>query len=285
MFRCQPERVQSEIHVPPFHRWTADGTEVWAFFYRISDCFLLRFPGLADFQISFDGVSVFGYPVPTINEDTVKYLYLNQVLPLALSRQGKLVFHGSAVQTPFGVTAFLGESGRGKSTMAASFASSGCRFLTDDCLLLEKLDGGFCVQPSHPSIRLWDDSREALVHASAPLAPPVQHTPKARILSDDVLAFCDVAQPLRNIYFLGDGCASEVSITPMSPSEALIGLVNHSFLLDIEARDAIAAHFEELTQLVALPLYFRLDYPRHYAALPSVREAILKNASMDIHAS
>jgi hypothetical protein len=151
--------------------------------------------------------------------------------------------------------------------------------------LLEKLDRGFSVQPSHPSIRLWDDSREALVHASAPLAPPVQHTPKARILSDDVLAFCDVAQPLRNIYFLGDGCASEVSITPMSPSEALIGLVNHSFLLDIEARDAIAAHFEELTQLVALPLYFRLDYPRHYAALPSVREAILKNASMDIHAS
>lgn len=285
MLECGKKTIQAKIDCVPFHRWIFNDGKIWTLFYRRGESFVLRFPDLADFEVAADGFSVLAHPVVGTSSNTIRHLYLNQVLPLALSRQGKLVFHGSAVQTPFGVTAFLGESGRGKSTLAASFASSGCRFLTDDCLLLEKLDRGFCVQPSHPSIRLWDDSREALVHASAPLAPPVQHTSKARILSDDVLAFCDVAQPLRNIYFLGDGCASEVSITPMSPSEALIGLVNHSFLLDIEARDAIAAHFEELTQLVALPLYFRLDYPRHYAALPSVREAILKNASMDIHAS
>ena len=285
MLKCGEKTIQEKIDCVPFHRWIFNDGQIWTLFYRRGESFVLRFPDLADFEVAADGFSVLAHPVVGTSSNTITHLYLNQVLPLALSRQGKLVFHGSAVQTPFGVTAFLGESGRGKSTLAASFASSGCRFLTDDCLLLEKLDRGFSVQPSHPSIRLWDDSREALVHASAPLAPPVQHTPKARILSDDVLAFCDVAQPLRNIYFLGDGCASEVSITPMSPSEALIGLVNHSFLLDIEARDAIAAHFEELTQLVALPLYFRLDYPRHYAALPSVREAILKNASMDIHAS
>jgi hypothetical protein len=59
--------------------------------------------------------------------------------------------------------AFLGESGRGKSTLAASFATEGTRFLTDDGLLLEWVGGHCMIVPSHPSIRLWEDSQEALI--------------------------------------------------------------------------------------------------------------------------
>ncbi|MDP2163239.1 MAG: hypothetical protein Q8K21_03300 [Hydrogenophaga sp.] len=114
--------------------------------------------------------------------------------------------------------------------------------------------------------------------ADATLAPPVSFTPKARVLSDDVLPFCDQARPLIRVYFLGDGSAPDVSIEPMKPSEALMGLVNHSFLLDIEARDVIARHFDELTRMVERPMYYRLDYPRRYDALPRVREAILRHA-------
>ena len=124
-----------------------------------------------------------GFPAPGVTSPTVEHLYLNQVLPLALSRQGKLVLHGSAVDIAGQGVAFLGESGRGKSTLAASFATEGTRFLTDDGLLLEWVDGRCMIIPSHPSIRLWEDSQEALVNSSAEMAPAVSFTSKARFLA------------------------------------------------------------------------------------------------------
>ena len=262
----------------PFHEWIfPDGTK-WAQFYRVDQNYRVSFPDLGDFDVSADGCAVRAWPAPGISEDTVQHVYLNQVLPLALSKQGRIVFHASAVDTGNGAIAFLGESGRGKSTLAASFAAGGQHFLTDDALLLDPVEGGYLVQPSHPSIRLWDDSQEALLAADAELAPPVQYTPKARILSGDSLPFCNAARQLRRVYFLGDGSAEELTIQRMRPSEAMIGLVRNSFLLDIEAQEMLSSHFDLLAEMVALPIYYHLDYQRSFAALPSIRQGILEHA-------
>lgn len=279
VFSTGVEVPPQPISNKPFHQWRFPDGTVCADFFRSGSGYLLKFPELAEFYVSGGGASVIAYPVLDTSVSTIEHLYLNQVLPLALSHQGKLVFHASAVEIADGAIAFMGVSGRGKSTLAASFAGSGFRFLTDDGLLLEKSVDCYLAQPSHPSIRLWDDSRLALVHAAATLAPPVQYTPKARILSNEMLPFCNEARRLRRVYFLGDGNASEVSIKRMKQSEALIELVNHSFLLDIDARDVIASHFDELTQLVEMPIYHRVDYPRRYEDLPRVREAIIRHAN------
>jgi len=117
------------------------------------------------------------------------------------------------------------------------------------------------------------------VHKTATLAPPLQFTPKARILSDFALQFCDESRPLRRVYFLGDGSSPEISIKRMKASETLMALLSHSFLLDIEAHDVLAWHFDELTRLVEVPIFFHLDYPRNYAELPQLRETILAHAA------
>lgn len=278
-YRLLSARESRPTAALPFHEWIfPDGTK-WARFYRADKNYLVSFPDLGDFDVSADGCAVRAWPAPGISEDTMQHLYLNQVLPLALSKQGRIVFHASAVDTGDGAIAFLGESGRGKSTLAASFASGGQRFLTDDALLLDPLEGGYLVQPSHPSIRLWDDSQEALLAVDAELAPPVQYTPKARILSGDTLPFCNAACRLRRLYFLGDGSAEELTIQSMRPSEAMIGLVRNSFLLDIEAQEMLASHFDLLADMVTLPIYFHLDYPRSFAALPEIRQGILEHAA------
>lgn len=278
-YRLVAPRKRTPIDGLPFHEWIfPDGTK-WAQFYRIDQNYLVSFPDLGDFDVSTDGRAVRAWPAPGISEDTMQHLYLNQVLPLALSKQGRIVFHASAVETANGAIAFLGETGRGKSTLAASFAAGGQRFLTDDALLLDPTEGGYLVQPSHPSIRLWDDSQEALLAADAELAPPVQYTPKARILSGDSLPFCNAARRLRSVYFLGEGNAEELTIQRMRPSEAMIGLVRNSFLLDIEAREMLSSHFDLLAEMVALPIYYHLDYPRAFAALPEIRQGILEHAN------
>src|SRR5262249_32769832 len=120
-----------------------------------------------DFRVSATGRSIRCWPAPGVSEATIRHLYLNQILPLALSRQGKLVFHASAVEIDDSGVAFLGASGKGKSTLAASFATSGYGFLTADALVIETSKDEKWIDPTHhpygASIRLWDDSHNALM--------------------------------------------------------------------------------------------------------------------------
>jgi hypothetical protein len=281
-FEVRSARRQQALAGAPFHTWAfPDGTR-WLQFHRDADGYLLRFPELADFEVSRDGLRVACWPAPDVSDQTLHHLYLNQVLPLALSRAGTLVFHASAVEVGAGAVVFMGESGRGKSTLAAGFCVSGYRFLTDDGLAVEEAAHGYRALPSQPSIRLWDDSEAALIHPGARKAEPVDYTPKARILADDIVAHCDQPRALRRVYFLGTGAAESVRIEPVTPSEAFLELVKHSFLLDIEARDLITAQFHQLSRLVLEPIYFRLDYPRRFEALGDVQNAILNHCGCSI---
>ena len=279
MFALRMAGIRSQAPPPgqAFHQWVFPDGELWAAFFRTRLGYLLRFPNLADFGISADGRDVCCHPVPWVSEETVRHLYLNQVLPLALSRLGKLVFHASAVELGGEAVVFVGESGRGKSTLAASFATSGHPFLTDDGLVVEEHGTGYQVLPSHASIRLWEDSQGALVHPTTPVADPVPFTSKSRFLAGETIAFCDRPRPLHRVYFLGDGTSPSVTFAPVSACEALIELVKHSFLLDTRESELIAAHFDQLTRLVRQRIYCRLDYPRRFEDLSDVRCAILSD--------
>lgn len=279
-FQIEPARLQAPLDASSFHEWISPDGTLWTGFYRVGEGYLLRFPGLADFELSQDGRLVRGFPMPGLSDATIQHLYLNQVLPLAFSKQGQLVLHGSAVEIDGGGVAFIGVSGRGKSTLAASFAGGGFRFLTDDGLLVEPDGEGYRILPSHPSIRLWQDSEAALVAASALKAPPVQFTSKARLLAGEDIVFCGQARRLRRVYFLGDGSSQGLMFEPMNPSEVLIQLVKHSFLLDIEEQPMLAAHFDVLSRLAGLPIFYRLDYPRRFADLPQVRQAIVDHVGI-----
>lgn len=251
----------------------------WCKFHREGAGYRLRFPELADFLVSADGRSVEAIPVPGLDAPTLEHLYLNQVRPLALSQQGEPVFHASAVALPQGAVAFLAESGRGKSTLATCFALDGAPLLTDDGLQLLAEGGQLLVCPSHASVRLWEDSREALVGERLQAAPAVQYTSKARLLAGDALPHAHNAAPLRRAYFLGTGEARAVRIEPISAAEAALEWVRHSFLLDIQHKPRLASHFGQVSQLAALGISYRLDYPRDYYYLPEVCRAIRHHLS------
>lgn len=278
----RPPCAQTQLSGPPFHSWLFPNGTPWAEFYRESKGYRLRFPGLADFTLSADATQVAAIPVPGVSEGTIEHLYLNQVLPLSLSKQGSLVFHASAVELDPGAVAFIGPTGRGKSTLAASFAISGHRFLTDDGLVLAEKRETYEVLPSHPSIRLWHDSEKHLISPQVDRAKPLCYTTKSRLLSGDSLAYCDSPRTLLRAYFLGDGSAKKIEFLPMNPSEALIEWVRFSFLLDIQEQPLIAAHFDQVARLAAHTIHFRLDFPRRYGYLDQVRQAIIEHATADL---
>lgn len=278
-FVVQPIRPFVSQPSPSFHQWCLPDGTLWLQFYRTPSGYLLRFTDLADFEISADGQTIDCWPLAAISDSTIQHLYLNQILPLALGQQGKLVFHASAVEIGEVAVAFMGASGRGKSTLATSFATNGLRFLTDDGLVVEAQDGHYQVLPSHPSIRLWKDSEEALICPNTLKAPPVQFTAKSRFLSGHGIGFCEQPRPLQQIYFLGEGKSEHFVCTRIDPALAFIELVKHAFLLDIAAPTLLTNQFAGLSPLAQQIPCYHIDYPRNFATITAIRQAIINHVT------
>ena len=274
-----PGRAQSAMGAAPFHCYVFDDGTVWTEFYRAGADYLLRFPGLADFEVSADGTEVVAHPAEDADEATVEHLYINQLVPLAMSRQGRPAFHASVVTVPGGAVAFLGKTGSGKSTMAASFALGESAFLTDDALLVEEVEGGCRVLPSHASLRLWEDSVAALVGPKIAHAGPVSYSSKARLLAGEGLAYNDTAQPLLAAFVLEPPGADSVQIRTLAGLDRYMAWLGNSFLLDIEDPALLARHFEWTHRISGAVPTFALGYPRDYAVLPDVRRVVRQHVS------
>jgi hypothetical protein len=259
-----PTRPQEELDQPPFHHYEFDDGTIWTEFYRSGDGYLLRFPGLADFEVTADGKNVVAHPAEDTDAITVEHLYVNQLVPLALSRQGQPTFHASAVTVPGGAVAFLGRTGMGKSTLAASFALGDSKFLTDDALLIVETDSGCLVKPSHPSLRLWEDSKEALIE---------------RLLAGEALTFSDQAQPLLAAYVLGPDDGSGTSIRKLGGTDRYMAWLENSFLLDVTDQELLSQHFEWTDRISRAVPTFALTYARDYGMLREVRMAVTRHAA------
>jgi hypothetical protein len=229
--------------------------------------------------VSGDGAEVNAFPAETTDEVTVEHLYINQVMPLALSRQGRPSFHASVVTVPGGAVAFLGKTGMGKSTLAASFAFEDAEFLTDDSLLIEEIEDGCLASPSHASLRLWADSVDALVDSSTRQAPAISYSEKARLLAGEALAHREDPLPLVAAFLLERESAREVAIRTLEGAERQMAWVENSFLLDIEDQLLLARHFDWTHRIANSVPAFALDYPRDYGMLPHVRDAIRKHVA------
>jgi len=273
-YETRPARTQAALDAEPFHLYTFEDGTVWTEFYRSGDAYVLRFPELADFEVSADGTEVIAHPTAATDEATIEHLYINQLVPLALSRQGRPAYHASVVTVPGGAVAFLGKTGMGKSTLAASFALNESAFLTDDALLIEESDGGCLAMPSHASLRLWDDGVEALVDERIAKASAISYSDKARLLAGEALTYSDKPQPLLAAYVLERQNARDVTIQALTGLDRYMAWLGNSFLLDIEDHELLAQHFEWTHRVSGAVPTFALDYPRDYGILPDVKDAV-----------
>ncbi len=270
--------------MPPLH-WVrhvnrADGT-VWLSVARVGKDHLLRFESVADFVVSQDGRNIRCTPVATTAAETLRHLLLDQVMPLVLSLGPQLVLHASALATADGALAFVGESGRGKSTLVASFAAHNMPLLTDDCLLLRPAPVGFLAVPSYPSLRLWRDVVADVVEPGVPLFPIAGYTDKLRL---NARGKQPAVTPLRAVFVLApqptDRSGDDtVSITPLSPRTAFSELLTHLHRLDTDDRDTTAVGFDLLGHLATVVPVHRLTFAHDLSQLPTVRAAVLSTVA------
>ncbi len=264
------------------HHWRWRDGQIFLSYAQEKSNHHLRFPDLADFVVDARGKEIRCYPNANTDLAMIKHLLLDQVLPRVLSQRGRAVIHASGALLPDGAVAFLGESGWGKSTLAASFHQQGMPLLTDDCLLLNLAGEQVSCMPTYAGLRLWPDMVSTLFEDAPRLAPMASHSSKQRLFLDDYQQRnAKQALPIQGIYVLAPPVQqvkpTPVVITPLSQREALFELFKHSFQLDITDLRRIQQVFIFFSRIVKIIPFFRLDFPREHTFLPSVQAALLKN--------
>lgn len=243
-------------------------------FYRDSANYVVRFPELADFEIAVDRGTITCTPEVAIPDEVVANLYLNQIVPLVIGFEGGLVLHASAVSIGNCAIAFMGHSGRGKSTLAASFASAGYPFLTDDGLIVDQRAQQYMICPRAPVLRLRSDSASVLLERGMNVRSRDEF--KEAISAGTRFPHSENSCPLAAIFALAEPQnTGDVEIAPLSRQAVVAELLSHSFILDVEDRTRVKNLFDRLIDLSASVECFSIDYPRLYSQLPRVRDTIL----------
>ena len=73
-----------------------------------------------------------------------------------------------------------------------------------------------------------------------------------------------------------------ITIDPLSPREAFMELVKHPYRLGLNPREKLRGEFQTLGRLVNSLAVRRICFPRDYALLPDVHEAILADLNTGV---
>jgi hypothetical protein len=267
-----------------------DDGEPWLSVGRRAGGYLVVLHGYASFWIDHAGREIVCRPEVGAAPEAVEQLLLDQVVPMVLQLRGQPSFHASAVivERPGagrGVVAFVGASGMGKSTLAASLASPADRageascaafagLFSDDCLAVRPTSAGVLVQPSYPSLRLLPDAATALFRDRPDLPLVSPRTRKRRV----ELGAETEALPLLRVYLLEQADAAP-AVARLRRVEAFAALARHLHRLDPERRDCLAGEMAVLERVASEVIVARLSYRRSFGDLPAVRAAILADLS------
>jgi hypothetical protein len=261
-----------------FHVWRGTGGRAIVSFGRDPRGYLLRFHGKADFIVDLAQRSIVCWRRAHASLATVRHLLLDQVMPLVLSGESRLVLHAAAVATPRGAVAFVGPTGSGKSTLATAVAALGFPLLCDDCLVVEASADGFLAGSFYPGARLYPDSVRAVGMTGVPSLSVGRFSSKRRIANS--LPFLGDSAPLAGVFMLEGrlrgGAREAMHVTRLSSRDALVALVACTFHLDVRDRAAVRRGFEMQSHLVRATPVSRLSYPWRLSRLEETRDAIVR---------
>jgi hypothetical protein len=190
---------------------------------------------------------------------------------------GSSVLHASAVAVGEGAVAFVGPTGAGKSSLAASFASRGFSLLSDDFLLLREHANGFLAVPSYPGLRLWPDSADLLAGQGDAWTQVPGSGDKKRLTPRKVAA-PTLPRPLLAVVQLTDRTANggpAVHLTRLARRPGFMAIFQQAFRMERSGRERHLAELDRFARLAESTTLFGLCFPREYERLAEVRSRIL----------
>ena len=216
-------------------------------------------------------------PNPEADASYVAAVVSGELFAILLRQRGLLVLHGSAVARDGRGVGFIGDSGWGKSTLAASLVERGWRLLTDDLLVIAGLEEGTpAIVSGHSSMRLAPDAARHLGDGSEDTLPRA-HGLTRKLRVERAEAFLDARVHLDRLYVLGTGRHEIHRAVPLPSLQAVLQMAYHTRGQRLLTGEGVRSqHLEQcaaLAERVAVFHLFRRDGLEHMAGLCDIVEA------------
>jgi hypothetical protein len=200
---------------------------------------------------------------PGIDENLVRLPLLGSVLAVLLHQRGYLVLHASAISIQGDGVAFIGEKGRGKSTIAAALYARGHTLIGDDIVALDVNEQGLpFLLPGFPQFKLWPAAAASSLGDNPELLPRLVcgEDKRARRIYD---RFSNGIAPLRGIFTLSWG--DKPAIKALQSTDAILQLLTQSYMARFGKQcltgEAAARHLKQCADLISKVPVFRLERP------------------------
>ena len=236
-----------------------------------------RWTNLFEFVVSADARRIYAHAVDGVEDEAMLAYLLVDALSFSMVRLGWEPLHATAVLTEHGVLAFLGNSGDGKSPLAAFLVRHGCKLVTDDMLVLVRDCRGWLAQPGPPRLKLYRAMADHLLGAAPNQIPMNPETTKL-IIPLDTSQCATEAHQLRAIYILteaSDGHPDRPVIQRLSPAAAFPRLLAHTAGHYPSDEERLRHQFEFATDVVREIAIKTLSYCREKGQMGDVKNALL----------
>lgn len=228
-----------------------------------------------------DGKEIIVDALPGVPERNVRLFLLGSALGLLLHQRGLFPLHANAVCVDGKAVAVAGETGAGKSTLAAWFSRQGLPLIGDDVIVLKPTPTGPIALPGPPRVRLWRQSLESFGLGSEGLEP--SYTDAAYDKWDLLVPLTATAteeQPLAAIYVLEDG--PEIAISRMGGAAAATALFEHTYRgAYVGEVGGSTNHWQAVAAVAAAVPVFRLARPRDLSQLQTLGRSVLRHAATE----
>ncbi len=204
-----------------------------------------------------NGTHVTIIPDTTSQELLIRFYLVGTIMGVVLYQRKFLVLHASAVNINGGAVAFLGVSGEGKSSTAATFVTHGYNIITDDVAPIDLNSNSLIMHPGFPQVKIGEKIAQALGYDYETL--PAVHTFKEKRALLPRQGFSIAPIPLKRIYVLTTD--TDFAIAPIRASEAVTELARHSRPTTLYHSGG-AAHFFQCANLVKQQTIYRFSRPK-----------------------
>jgi hypothetical protein len=261
-------------HVSPAHRsrWAQSAMLPDGSAYR-------RWTDLFEFLVTPDARQIYARLLGRHSEEAMLAYLLVDALSFSMVRLGKEPVHATAVVTDRGAIAVLGNSGDGKSTLAAMFLRTGAKLLTDDMLVLTPIGNRWLAQPGPPRIKLYRPIAERIL-GRVEEGIPMNGATEKLIIPVAANEVSTEPVPLAAIYLLdhhGDSENPCPAIHRLSPAAAFPRVLAHTAGHYPSEEHRLRRQFDFATALVREVPISTLSYRHDESEMWAVRDAVLAN--------
>src|SRR5579884_948907 len=268
---CPPEEFRQTLPDPSFFTHSANiETHVMADGSRL----LLVFD-LCAIYVAPDGRTLRWTNWRSEPEPPQAYV-LSSAISYCLLARGIEPLHGTAVEVGGRALVLLGDSGYGKSTLAAAFTAAGHRLLSDDVLVItrqQKPALGYWLHPGIPRLKLLPDSREAVLPGARGVAMNSATQKELVPIANSHPGPLRVGAMYRLPRSAGRNCG--MRIRTISSHAAMLSIIASTFNDDVTDRGRLCRQFEFARELSSAVPVRTIRYPKRHDYLPQVVRALL----------